>query len=92
MLKCDQLDEREGLVFVPKDLKHNHHRGGEGQISYDNDENDDDDYDDYDDDSGYGEYRPVGNKTGAQCFIFSYVSLCFASKIRGFTDHAFFFI
>ena len=52
MLKFDQLEEGEGLVFVPKDLKHNRHQGGGGQINYDDDEyDDDDDDDDCDDDN-----------------------------------------
>ena len=52
MLKCDQLEEGEGLVFVPKDLKHNWHQGG-GRTNYDDDEYDDDDDDDNDFDDDY---------------------------------------
>ena len=42
------LEKWEGLIFLPKDLKHNRHQGG-GQINYDDDDYDDDDDDDDDD-------------------------------------------
>ena len=41
--------ERNGLIFLQKDLKHNWHQGG-GAINYDNDDDDDDGFDDDDDD------------------------------------------
>ena len=60
MLKCDQLKEGEGPVFVPKDLKHNRHQCGGGQINYDNYEYeyDDDDDNDFDDDNDDYEAEP----------------------------------
>ena len=41
-------EEGAGLIFIPKDLKHNWHQGG--QINYDNDDDDADDLDGDDDD------------------------------------------
>ena len=38
MLKCDQLEEGEELLFAQKDLKHDRHQGG--KINYDNDDYD----------------------------------------------------
>ena len=43
------LEEGEGIIFLPKDLKHNRHQG-EGQLNYDNDDYDYDDDDNDDDD------------------------------------------
>ena len=38
------MEEREGLIILPMDLKHNHHQG-RGPNYYDNDDDDDDDSD-----------------------------------------------
>ena len=38
MLKCDQLEEGEELIFAQKDLKHNRQQGG--QINFYNDDYD----------------------------------------------------
>ena len=44
------LEEGEGLIFLPKDLKHDRHQGGRA-INYDNDDDDgDEDDDDFDED------------------------------------------
>ena len=41
------LEEGDGIIFVPKDLKHNQHQGVE-PINYDDDDDADDEYDDDD--------------------------------------------
>ena len=43
------LEEREGLIFIQKDHKHNRHQEV-GRINYDHDNYDDDNFNDRDDD------------------------------------------